>query len=247
MADSLGEALKQERNKKKITLEQISDRTNISVGALTALENEQYDRLPGTFYIKNYIKNYLTAIDGDVDGFLEIHHEKIQSACGEYSPNVYCTKVRYSRFKKRNLFFSILMTIVIVVGVTYLLYTRNQDIFGGWNSTVETVSIPETGIRFETFRLGHNFSNDYAPLHVDIQFSENCWMQVSRGGEKLFQKTYKSGEEFSVDGYNLRFYIANPAGVNFRLNGREVTYLKDMTKPETLDLTPANADEIYKK
>lgn len=246
----LGDALKHEREKRDIPLDRISTKTNISINALSALENEDIDRIPGPFYLKNYIRNYLHAMDVDAEEFIETYKEKINAAFEEVdqTTDAYCTKLKYTRFKKkRNVFVSLFLTIVLFIVVFYLMYTQKDDIFGGWNSNSSEISIPQTAIDFSGPNFRENFGRDFSPLNISINFVDLCWTQVYRGKEKIIGQTFKKGEKLALEGYELTIYMGNPAALRFTLNGEEVTYLQKKSGPETLVITPARVKEILTK
>jgi cytoskeletal protein RodZ len=102
----LGQALASERKKNKITLEEISQTTNISLKSLKALENEEFHRIPGEFYLRSYIKSYLKAIGCDEKAFFKAYNDALQAVRqgGKEKKTSYYSKLRYSRFKKKNVF-----------------------------------------------------------------------------------------------------------------------------------------------
>lgn len=55
---SFGERLKREREKKQITLDQVSVSTKISVRMLRAIEEEKFDQLPGGIFNKGFVRAY---------------------------------------------------------------------------------------------------------------------------------------------------------------------------------------------
>ena len=55
---SFGAGLKRERENKKITLDQVSVSTKISVRMLRALEEEKFDQLPGGIFNKGFVRAY---------------------------------------------------------------------------------------------------------------------------------------------------------------------------------------------
>ena len=55
---SVGETLRRERLRKELSLEQISRETKISARLLDALEQDQYDRLPGGVFAKSFTRQY---------------------------------------------------------------------------------------------------------------------------------------------------------------------------------------------
>jgi len=62
---SLGARLRQERERRKITLEQISQSTKIGTRFLQALEEDQFDRLPGGIFNKGFVRAYARSIGVD--------------------------------------------------------------------------------------------------------------------------------------------------------------------------------------
>jgi len=64
---SFGEKLKLEREKRNITLEEISSSTKISTRMLNALEEEKFNRLPGGIFNKGFVRAYARAVGLDED------------------------------------------------------------------------------------------------------------------------------------------------------------------------------------
>ncbi len=64
---SFGERLKLEREKRKITLEQISSSTKIGTRMLQALEEDKFDQLPGGIFNKGFVRAYSRFVGLDED------------------------------------------------------------------------------------------------------------------------------------------------------------------------------------
>jgi cytoskeleton protein RodZ len=58
MMGTFGENLRREREMRGVTLEEISDATKISVRALKAMENDQFEKLPGGIFTRSFIRAY---------------------------------------------------------------------------------------------------------------------------------------------------------------------------------------------
>jgi len=54
----IGETLRREREKRNLTLEQISRELKISQRFLEAIEKENFDRLPGRVFVKSFVRQY---------------------------------------------------------------------------------------------------------------------------------------------------------------------------------------------
>ena len=54
----VGETLRRERLKRNLELEEISRELKISTRFLQAIENDQYDKLPGGVFAKSFVRQY---------------------------------------------------------------------------------------------------------------------------------------------------------------------------------------------
>src|ERR1035438_1175537 len=54
----VGETLRRERLKRNLDLEEISQELKISTRFLQAIENDQYDKLPGGIFAKSFVRQY---------------------------------------------------------------------------------------------------------------------------------------------------------------------------------------------
>ena len=63
------------RRKKNISLEQIAEQTKIGVRSLRAIEDGDFDKLPGGIYNTSYIKQYARAIDFDEQELLALYYK----------------------------------------------------------------------------------------------------------------------------------------------------------------------------
>lgn len=68
---SFGEGLKREREKKKITLDQVAVSTKISLRMLRAIEEEKFDQLPGGIFNKGFVRAYARYLGVDEDKAVE--------------------------------------------------------------------------------------------------------------------------------------------------------------------------------
>lgn len=59
---SLGERLREERVRRGLTLEQLASQTKIGSAMLAAIEAEDFDRLPGGFFARSFVRQYARAL-----------------------------------------------------------------------------------------------------------------------------------------------------------------------------------------
>lgn len=77
MVENFGSYIKHERELRGVPLEEISGATKIHIRFLQALEDNQFDKLPGEVFIKGYIRSYANIIGSDAEEMLNIYEESV--------------------------------------------------------------------------------------------------------------------------------------------------------------------------
>ncbi len=67
--NSIGERLRQERLRQGLDLEQIAELTKITPLMLEAIESDDFDRLPGSFFARSFVRQYARALGLDEEEF----------------------------------------------------------------------------------------------------------------------------------------------------------------------------------
>lgn len=71
MDDGVGKKLHEARTRKKLSLQQVEDATKIRGRYLQAIENDEWDQLPGDTYARAFIRTYGRCLDLDGDRLAE--------------------------------------------------------------------------------------------------------------------------------------------------------------------------------
>jgi cytoskeletal protein RodZ len=72
---ALGEKLRRHREKRRITLSEVSMQTKVSVGLFKSLENGDCARWPGGIYSRGFVRAYASAIGLDPEQIVAIFGE----------------------------------------------------------------------------------------------------------------------------------------------------------------------------
>lgn len=75
---TLGQELREERERRSISLKDISDRTKIGTRILLALETDRWELMPQKFFIKGVIKAYAEALGADPGIYLAKYDNQLQ-------------------------------------------------------------------------------------------------------------------------------------------------------------------------
>jgi len=240
----IGKILRAERDKRGFTLEDVSQKTNINENILQALENGEFQKIPGKFYLINFLKSYLTAIGLDQDDFFKTHKTIIQQIrCeGENDPKLYYNKLRYTRFKKRNLLLLLLLCLGLLALLVFLGYRYRDTLDRVTGRTGPRMEIPVTG----AMAVSHlqAFEPDRYPITLTIRANDDCWLQAFRGNKKVAEQVLRQGDHRQIKGYDLLVLIGNPAAVMLEINGHPITRFQNRTRTTRLRINPQNLTDM---
>jgi hypothetical protein len=80
MANGVGSILREARNRRKVDLSTVEEATRIRVRFLRALENEEWDVLPGGVYTRGFIRTYATYLGLDGERLAEDFRREVEGA-----------------------------------------------------------------------------------------------------------------------------------------------------------------------
>ena len=75
----IGAALKEERERQGLSLEDVEERTKIRIRYLRALENEDWDILPGPTYVRAFLRTYAEALGLDGEATVDDYRDEFES------------------------------------------------------------------------------------------------------------------------------------------------------------------------
>jgi cytoskeletal protein RodZ len=74
------------RKRSGVSLEEIVQRTKISSRFLQAIEDEQFDQLPGGIFSTSYLRQYAAAIGYDEDALISFYIQKVNPSAAVAKP-----------------------------------------------------------------------------------------------------------------------------------------------------------------
>jgi transcriptional regulator with XRE-family HTH domain len=86
VAERIGELLRQARNRRSLTLAEISDATKIRVRYLRALETEDWDVMPAPAYARGFLRTYAAYLGLDADAIVEDYRRTVEPSAHEVRP-----------------------------------------------------------------------------------------------------------------------------------------------------------------
>lgn len=128
--DTLGSFLKEERNKKQLTLAHISTDTKINKIILKNLENNNLKDLPDKAYVLGFIKSYIKILGiSEKEGiflFKQAYHnsDKTNSANDEQRKVTDYTQKR----KQKNFISQFIFSIICLLSISYIFIAQNNKV-----------------------------------------------------------------------------------------------------------------------
>ena len=114
----IGETLRERRMALKIDVHEVEEATKIRAKYLRALENEEYNLLPGSAYVKSFLRTYADYLELDsralVDEYRLLDHH-IEEEPMVYTPSPVGRTVSYRRW------LLVLAVIVVIVVALFLV------------------------------------------------------------------------------------------------------------------------------
>lgn len=123
----IGERLKEAREEQGISLDTLQEQTKIQKRYLLAIEEENFDILPGTFYARAFIKEYAQAVGLDADEIIAEHEGELPTPEEESSAQY--TRIQQSRKDNQSgrnraifSFIPALIVALLVIGIVVLAW-----------------------------------------------------------------------------------------------------------------------------
>ncbi|MEW6458964.1 MAG: RodZ domain-containing protein [Bacillota bacterium] len=225
---SLGQALKEARKARGLSLDLAEEETKIRKKYLVALEEEQYHVLPGRVYAKAFLRTYARFLELDVDSvmaeFQAQNPLETREAAAENRPAVPVEG------RKKPVFRSLLL----LAGVIVLLVTFNSlygAVRGGWTVPEEPPG-PGIGVQNPLPVEPEPVPVEEPPvvaegLDLVLQVvGGSCWMRVAVDGEQAFEGTVPAGQTLSFEADEaISLRLGNAGAVLVQLNGEDLGYL----------------------
>jgi hypothetical protein len=210
MADGLGEFLRRERELRQISLDDVAERTKISRRYLEAIEEGQYDRLPGEIFVRGFIRSYAQSVGLDPQDTLLMYsqlrmvHEVVPLRTERISP-------ARRAWNERSLLWLLVAGVLLVSGV----FVGVVGFFEG-PSLLRLISSPHR----ETI----DTPAGSAPLILTAIADSDTWLRVVIDEREPQDMVLRAGQSTKWMGRE-RFVlsIGNARATHLRLNGRDLT------------------------
>jgi Helix-turn-helix domain len=230
---AIGSSLKDARLRRGLDLPTAAEATKIRTRHLQALEDEQFDVLPGQTYVRGFLKTYADFLG--LDGQLYVDEYSSRFWVNEDGTPATRRKVRIRRKHHRRIELNmVILTLVAIVGVTTLVIAAWK--FGGASANTPTpvvrrTTAPRTVTHRPLARLTVKAVKGNSLIDVRALIGQG------RAGRLLYHGTLERGKSQTFVNRALLLVIDSPKHVVLSLNGGTPLAL-DGVCPRSVAVTP---------
>lgn len=235
----MGKRLKEAREYKGLTLEAVEEETKIRRKYLRALEEEQFQVLPGPVYAKAFLRTYTRFLGIDAEDVFENYSDLFTEPPSE-SPDMYFQEENRTGVPQKPRFRLYLTIAAVIVGMIVLVLFVNGVKSKG--DTLGNNTSPNNSGNAVTGEQTAPPVNNQPPVvqqqppvvqqqpagssmvKLDLNVkNSNCWMSVTVDGRQAFEGTLIPGQSKHFEGKDkINVTLGNAGAVEASLNGQNL-------------------------
>ena len=254
---TLGQQLKQSREEKNISLQEIAESTHISVRFLQAIENDAYDVLPGGVFNRAFVRKFARQVGFDEEQAVNLYQEQWQEQGGEPERGY---QLGIEEFETRQttgngLLLSVVALIVLgaFAYAAYLYFNPSvPDSGGGAVARLGVSPSPTptpTPAASPSPSPGGSPTPDGSPTPspspespagaMRVQLTapiEDVWIKVKTDNKEAEQMTLQRGQsrEFDASEKIVFLSIGRVQSLKVAINGRNMDFVKILHNPKAI-------------
>ena len=233
----IGNTLREARVRRTLTLQQVEEDTKIRVKYVQAMENEDWDVMPGVTYVKGFLRTYATYLGLDSDVMIDEFRSRGMTPAAEYQEPFGGSSVigKPRSHRGRNTIVFVAIICLLVLGVIYAL---GMD----WGGGEEPVTKPGAlGISKSPSPKASKTPKPSATKTATPAWQKNlvsieavdgdCWMEVRRNDDQgivLFSGTLEDGDKKKFKGKDIWMSLGNPGAIEMEAAGKKVDIKSDV-------------------
>jgi cytoskeleton protein RodZ len=232
----IGNTLREARVRRKLTLQQVEEDTKIRVKYVQAMENEEFDEMPGSTYVMGFLRTYSAYLGLDPDVIVGEYRSRGLRSTEPPEPFGGSSIIGPPRSHRgRNTVLFVAVVCLLVLGVIYALGLREGGEPGTPATQPEPLGIASPSASATPSPTPSRTAPAAVPGELRISAVADSWVEVRKNGatgDSLFSGTVKQGKTrvFVADVLWLR--LGSPANVRLRVEGRRI---KTIAEPGPID------------
>ena len=199
MKKRVGEILREARESKKLSIQDISRETNISIKYITALETENYNKFPGSVFIKGFLKTYSNFLKLDTSHLIYLYdREQVDESEVPIKELVQSTK-KEPFIKLNKNFFLFFISIFFLSVSFYLIYDillkKNLNLLTFFNkeniSILNTKEKPKKNALLNSIIFQNHFSKPNKKEYFILSKNQGINLYIENKSYKIFFASFE--------------------------------------------------------
>ena len=224
---TIGAKLRQARLDKHISLDELQQMTKVQKRYLEAIEADRFEQLPGTFYVRAFIRQYAAAVGEDGDKLVSVFDGKdtldVEEKGGTF----------LSRYLPMILLGLVAVTIICIVGYMAWQDRHSTPMIQGSSAPVvensaytSTSSTVESTASKETSESVKDATN---PIKLELTgLDASCWVGILVDNAYVYQYTLQAGEVQSTtlpeNATNATIVLGASQNIQIAANGQKIDF-----------------------
>ena len=226
-----GKMLQAAREEKQWNLTYTEEITKIRVRYIQALEEEKYEILPGTTYVKGYLRTYAKQLGLNPNEIIALYNSSTPSESFPVleSPKS-LVKVRPPWVRPAILVSMAVLAFMLVIAIA-LSQSGNKPVDPPYVPAALPSAPQQAVTPAPSQSVVPNPANVVAAtqegLTAQLVFTQDCWIEIRVDGQPSFQATYLAGTSKEVKGIDKieLVTVGNAGGLSITLNGKTLPSL----------------------
>jgi cytoskeletal protein RodZ len=224
----IGNTLREARVRRSITLQQVEEDTKIRVKYVQAMENEDFDVMPGATYVKGFLRTYATYLALDPEVILDEYRSRAVKTAEIQEPFGGVSMLGAPRSHRgRNTVVFVAVICLLVLGVIWIL-GRGGDTQPSTKPGALGITSPSPSPSVSKSVKPQKTTAPVVKGQLRITAPDGeSWLEVrkdSATGKVLFSGTVTKGKTKVFVGDVLWLRLGNPSVVRLRVEGRKIAH-----------------------
>jgi cytoskeletal protein RodZ len=243
---SIGSQFKKARQKKQLSVNDVYQKTRIYPDILSAIEDDDFQKIPNPIYTKSFLKEYARFLGIDAEGILKEYADALSAKepAREEAPLKQMRperpkpviKINREKITRKIAPLFIGLIVIILALLSFKALGAARDRFLSWRADrAEQVKLKKS-VEPAKEKLAVQAPVEKPQLKQDavsipksekldlsINISDDVWVEIKRDGDIIFKGILKKGtvRNWQAD-ENFEIWTGNASVMEFSLNGRNM-------------------------
>ena len=229
----VGERLRQERERKNLTLKDVENALNIRTAYLQAIEEDRFEVIPGEVYVKGFIRNYGNFLGLDGSQLVAMYREARQAEAAPPQEAAVPPVPPSAAAPARRLSYGgwlwkaagALLVVAVAIWYFYAAAPPPQPVPQPSPPPASGTAQPAPAPAARPTPTAQQVPSSpvAAGVQVTAKFSDDCWLAVTADGKTVYEGTATKNATMTWQGRDdIKITFGNAGAAEVTVNGRSL-------------------------